>query len=172
MRFLIKYWLPVLVWMGLIFTGSADASSGSHISRLVAPVVRWLFPHISEQALDTVVLCTRKCGHLGEYAVLAILLWRALGKRPGNEPAPRRWPVAALALLLAALYAASDEFHQTFVPTRTGSVLDVLLDTFGAMLGLAACLAFGARLAAGRRRPQLCASQAPQPSSKPNNPDA
>ncbi len=152
MWFVIKYWLPVLVWMGLIFTGSADSSSGPHVSRLVAPVVRWFFPHISDQALDSVVVCVRKCGHLTEYAVLAMLLWRALGRRPGIDAAPRRWPAAGLALLLAALYAASDEFHQTFVPTRTGSALDVLLDTFGAMLGLAACLAFGALLVPLRGR--------------------
>jgi VanZ family protein len=87
----------------------------------------------------------RKCAHLTEYAVLALLLWRALHKPPGPGVARWRWPVAGLVLALVALYAASDEFHQTFVPSREGCVTDVVLDTIGGALGLL-CLWTAGRL--------------------------
>lgn len=61
--------------------------------------------------------------HFTEYAILCALLYRAL-KRP--------W----LALIIAALFAASDEFHQTFIPDRGGNVRDVLIDSSGAVAGL------------------------------------
>ena len=78
----------------------------------------------------------RKCAHLAEYAVLALLVWRALRKESARENTPWRWSKAALVLALVALYAASDEFHQAFVPSREASVWDVLLDTSGAAFGL------------------------------------
>lgn len=151
----IRYWLPVLGWMGLIFVGSADPASGPHSSSILGPVVRWLFPDISPDSLETVLLWLRKCGHLAEYAILAILLWRALCWRSEQAHRPWRWPTVGLALALAALYAASDEFHQTFVPTRVGCVRDVLIDTCGAALGLAFLLGLSAVLQCwrGRRGP-------------------
>jgi VanZ family protein len=50
--------------------------------------------------------------------------------------APNRWLQAARVVLLVILYAASDEFHQSFVPSREASVLDVLIDTAGSVLAL------------------------------------
>ena len=70
-RSFIKYWLPVLAWMALIFSGSGDARSSAHSSRIIVPLMRWLFPHIAQEDLDLVVLLVRKCAHLAEYAVLA-----------------------------------------------------------------------------------------------------
>jgi VanZ family protein len=98
--------------------------------------VHWLFPHLSDQALHDVVVCVRKCAHLTEYAILALLLWRALPKPAESGPAPWQWSKACLVLALVALYATSDEFHQAFVPSREASVGDVLLDTSGAALAL------------------------------------
>ena len=85
----------------------------------------------------------RKCAHLAEYAVLALLLWRALRKPPEPDAPPWRWSEAGLVLALVALYAASDEFHQTFVPSRQGCVRDVLLDTAGGAFGLLCLWAAG-----------------------------
>ncbi len=48
LRVFCKYWLPVLAWMALIFTASSDTRSYEHSSRLVEPLLRWLFPHMSE----------------------------------------------------------------------------------------------------------------------------
>jgi VanZ family protein len=133
----------VLVWMWIIFAASSDRGSFQHSSRLIGPLMRWLFPHLSDEAVHAVVVIVRKCAHLAEYAVLALLLWRAVRKPPEPNAAAWRWSEAGLALALVALYAASDEFHQTFVPSRQGCVTDVLLDTTGAALALLCLWAFG-----------------------------
>ena len=142
-RLFAKYWLPVLLWMWLIFSASGDSHSAVRSSRIIAPLVRWLLSDLSEEAVQAVVLFVRKCGHVAEYAVLALLLWRVVRRpvKPGS--APWRWSEAGLALAVAALYAASDELHQAFVPSRQGSVRDVLLDTSGAALALLCLWAVG-----------------------------
>jgi VanZ family protein len=136
LRALCKYWLPVLIWMALIFTASGDLRSYEHSSRILAPVLRWLFPHLSEDTINLLVFIARKCAHAVEYCVFALLLWRALRKPVKNDARPWNWRVAGIALLLAALYAASDELHQVFVATRTPRVHDVALDTLGGAAGL------------------------------------
>src|SRR5439155_4391752 len=112
LRSFLKYLLPVLVWMGLIFSASSDQMSLQHSSRIIGPLVRWLFPRLPETTVEHVVFAIRKCAHVAEYAVLAWLLSRAL--QPPNERAspPWQWPKAALVLALVGLYAATDEFHQ------------------------------------------------------------
>jgi len=124
--------------MALIFYGSGDRGSFEHSSRILGPILRWLFPHLSDETLHSLVFMARKCGHLSEYAVLALLLWRALHWGRRNGAAGWRWQEPGLALALAALYAASDEFHQSFVPSRQASIWDVMLDSCGAGLALAA----------------------------------
>jgi VanZ family protein len=133
----------VLIWMGIIFSASSDAGSFRNTSRILGPLVRWLFPQLSDDAVHTVVFIIRKGAHLSEYAVLAVLLWRALRPAGQREAAPWSWTLAGLAVGLAALYAATDEFHQTFVPSRQGSVWDVLIDTGGACCGLLVLRAIG-----------------------------
>ena len=63
LRRFLKYWLPVLVWMAVIFTASSDTHSYEHSSRIIAPLLYWLFPHISANAVDWVVFIARKCAH-------------------------------------------------------------------------------------------------------------
>jgi VanZ family protein len=137
----LKYWLPPLVWMALIFSASADAHSYEHSSRLLAPLLRWLFPQMSEKTVDEMVFLARKCCHLAEYAVLALLVWRALHS-PKNKLPAWSWPKVGGTLLVVFLYAASDEFHQIFVPTRTPRIHDVVIDTAGGAIGLAALWIF------------------------------
>jgi VanZ family protein len=76
----------------------------------------------------------RKCAHVIEYAILAFLLWHALR----NFPALRTKAATCFGAVLlgCALFATSDEFHQTFVKSRTPSVRDVCLDIAGALVGL------------------------------------
>ena len=99
------YWLPVLLWAGVIFTLSSIPSLGTGLGT-------W----------DTVL---RKGAHITEYAILALLLVRAVGRE-----------VPALAL--GVLYAASDELHQGFVRGRHASPVDVAIDAVGLLLGIAA----------------------------------
>jgi VanZ family protein len=142
LRAFLKYWLPVLVWMSVIFTASSDSHSYQHSSLLVEPFLRWLFPHLPQTQIEFIHELLRKCAHLTEYAVFALLLWRALGQPVKNNPRPWSWRQARLALLLVMLYAATDEFHQSFVPTRTPFVSDVFIDTAGGAIGLLATWIF------------------------------
>ena len=108
-RFL-SLWLPVVLWCGLIF-----ALSNTENLR------------ITEGPLDFVL---RKTAHLGEYFILVLFLWRALA---GSTD----WPLSAIfsmTLALAILYAASDEYHQTYIPGRVGCLHDVLIDSAGASI--------------------------------------
>jgi VanZ family protein len=138
-----KYWLPVLIWMALIFSASSDAHSYEHSARLVEPLLHWLFPHMSPTRVEAVHLFLRKGAHLVEYSVLALLFWRAVRRPVKNDPRPWVWPEAGLALALVFLYAAGDEFHQVFVPTRTGLVSDVFIDTAGGAASLFALWIIG-----------------------------
>jgi VanZ family protein len=124
----LKYWLPVLAWMIFIFVGSTDLLSAVHTSRFIGPFLRWFAPDISDATIASIQLIVRKCGHFTEYAFLAALLYRAL--RQYRERA------IGLALIVAAIYAALDEFHQSFVASRTGSLWDVTIDCLGAFIGV------------------------------------
>jgi len=89
---------------------------------------------MSPQTIWVILVVIRKCAHVTEYAVLALLLWRALRSIPVLRA--KTLIVLAAVVLGCALFAATDEFHQTFVKSRTPSVRDVLLDIAGAILGL------------------------------------
>ena len=77
MRFL-KYWLPLLAWMAFIFIGSGDFMSAEHTSQFIVPFLHWLMPHLSPEALEQIHVLIRKLGHSTEYAILSVLLWRAI----------------------------------------------------------------------------------------------
>jgi len=128
-------WAPALVWMLAIFAGSTDLLSSQHTAGLLGPILHWLQPGLSESALQEIQFMLRKAGHLTEYAVLALLLRRALSGAPDLAPGWNGRTCAA-ALALSVAYALSDEFHQSFVPTRSASAVDVGIDTLGAVLGL------------------------------------
>jgi len=121
--------------MALIFTGSGDAQSYVHSSRFLEPLLHWLFPQMLQANVEAVHHVFRKCCHLTEYAVLALLIWRALHRVPNNLP-EWSWPKVGGTILVVFLYASSDEFHQSFVPNRTPLVSDVFIDTAGGVLGL------------------------------------
>ena len=142
-----KYWLPVVLWMGLIFGGSTNLLSSQNTSRIIGPLLRWLNPNVSDETIREVQTVVRKGGHVAEYSVLAVLLWRARRKPFKNDPRPWSWGEAARVVFYSGLYAASDEFHQWFIPSRGASVWDALLDTLGAAAGLL----FLWRLGRGRR---------------------
>jgi VanZ family protein len=143
MRSFLFYLLPVIFWMVLIFGFSGDGASFQHSSRIIGPLVRWLFPKLSPAAVNDIIFAVRKCAHLTEYAILALLVWRARHKCSTPDAKRSYWPTAGVALWTAILYAATDEFHQTFVPTREGCLRDVLIDSTGAVAGLFALWLLG-----------------------------
>lgn len=136
MRSFIIYLLPIIIWMVAIFSASGDRASFQHSSRIIEPFLHWLFPNLSADIVRGVVIFFRKCAHLTEYAILALLVWRARYKLFWQDGGSWRWSLAGEALWVAALYAATDEFHQTFVPSREGCLRDVFIDSSGAVAGL------------------------------------
>src|SRR6266478_9028216 len=107
MKFFLKYWLPLLIWLGVIFVGSTSVMSAEHTSRYIVPFLLWLKPGMSPAAIWTILVVARKCAHVTEYAVLALLLWRAFRNGPTLRT---KLPTLFSAVLLAcAVFAASDE---------------------------------------------------------------
>ncbi len=127
----LKYWLPVLLWAVLIFSASGDKKSVQHSSRIIDPLVRWLIPGISDEAVRTTVLVVRKCAHVTEFAAFTLLLWRAARGALWKSTARWDWNVAKFAFGVSVLFAISDEIHQSFVPGRQGAVMDVVIDSAG-----------------------------------------
>lgn len=131
--------------MAVLFSASSDIGSLHRSSRILEPALRWAFPHLSDEALAAAVFTIRKCAHLSEYAVLALLLWRALRKPAPRDSRPWSWQLAGLTIALVFAYAASDELHQHFIPSRDASARDVMLDTAGATVGILLLFADGRR---------------------------
>jgi len=138
-----KYWLPVIACMALIFSGSGDTLSVQHTSRILAPLIHWLFPSMPQETAGQMVIVIRKCGHMTEFGLLALLIWRALLKPTRPQPTPWRWADARLVFELTVLYAATDELHQSFVPSRQGAIRDVFVDVAGAGTALLLLWAIG-----------------------------
>jgi VanZ family protein len=131
-------WWPAILWSAVIFFASTDTFSSSHTALVIGPLIRWLFSSISESRLDVIHAVIRKSAHFTEYFVFYLLLYRAIrGGRSGW-----RWTWAFAAWLVAAVYSALDEFHQSFVASRTASPWDSLLDSTGAFIALVVVFLF------------------------------
>ena len=131
-----KFWVPLILWMLFIFWASTDVLSAEHTSRFLVPFLRWLKPDISAATIETIHLLIRKGSHLAEYAIFAALLWRAIHYGT-NIRAGLRFE-AVLVFFFAMLYAAGDEFHQSFIKSRGSSAGDVMIDSGGILLGILA----------------------------------
>jgi len=139
---LVRDWVPALAWMLLMFVGSTDVLSAEHTSRLLVPFLYWLNPHISMATIVSIHFALRKIAHFMEYAVLAGLLWRGLH---GTFSTASKMVLAFSTFLVAATFAASDEYHQSFVPSRTASAHDVMIDCVGAFVTVLLCWIFARR---------------------------
>lgn len=124
---------PLVLWATLIFIGSTDVLSASNTGGVLARPLLWLFPHLSEGTLKILQFVVRKAGHFTEYAVLALLAARAF-RTSARELLRNRWFWVSLFLVVA--YSLSDEFHQRFVPSRTGSIYDCMIDSLGGLTAL------------------------------------
>jgi VanZ family protein len=131
----LRDWLPALGWMIVIFAASTDLMSAEHTSRFIRPFLQWLNPHVSAATIASVQFAVRKAAHVTEYAVLGALLLRAFRSQQSSQ---RRLAVAALAFAVSVAWASLDEFHQSFVASRTGSPADVMIDVCGAGVGISA----------------------------------
>ena len=124
---------PLLVWVGVIFFASTGNLSASNTSRVVRPLLLWLYPSITESELLRAHFFVRKAAHFTEYAALALLAARAF-LTSSRAALKTYWPAAALALVAAV--ALLDEYHQSFDETRTGTIYDSLIDIAGGCFAL------------------------------------
>lgn len=127
-------WGLLLAWMGVIFFMSTDTFSAANTSRFLFPALKFLFPVWAPSHFRLVHVMIRKTGHFTEYAVLALLWYRTLQIREKSWS----YKAALLAVSLSVLYAMTDEFHQSFVPSRTASYVDVGIDSAGALFSMIA----------------------------------
>lgn len=121
---------PLLLWMAFIWFFSTAGFSSINTSRFLGPLLHWFFPNISEAQLATLHLLIRKAAHLTEYAILAFLARRAF-VTSSKAFIKRHW--FGLGLLIVACYALLDEFHQSYVPSRTASIYDSAIDVIGGL---------------------------------------
>jgi VanZ family protein len=126
-----KYWVPVLFWMSFIFWMSTGSFSAQNTSLIIEPILHFLIPSISPEEVAMIHGLIRKLGHVTEYFILGILLFRAF--RAGSKEL-RNLQWAFSSLLVVVLYAVSDEFHQSLLTTRTASLFDVGIDTLGGII--------------------------------------
>lgn len=140
----LRYWLPLLLWTAAILGASIDLFSAGHTDSLTQRIAAAILGHpLAPETLAIVQVVTRKLGHLTAYGLLGWLAFRAFrGERQGARTS---WMIAAVAYAIAI--AAVDELHQSFVPSRTGTPIDVLIDACGATLAQ-----FLRRLPAGASR--------------------
>lgn len=129
-----RFWLPLIVWAIFIFSASTDVMSSEHTSRFLVPFLRWLMPDLSIATIELIHAAIRKGSHVAEYAIFAALLWRAI--HYGRKVRRDFRSEAILIFLIGTLYAAADEFHQSFVMSRGSSVGDVMIDSGGVVLTL------------------------------------
>lgn len=117
--------------MGFIFWMSTGTFSAEHTSRFIVPALHFLFPALALSDLYLFHGWIRKFGHLSEYFILGLLFFRAF--RGQASPQWRlRW--ALYAFLAVVTFALGDEFHQSFVTSRTSSLADVTIDSLGGLL--------------------------------------
>lgn len=127
-RALTAAWAVVIAWL------SREPFSSHHTRGRLARL--WLFltgQPADPTTLTWINLAIRKTAHLGEYSILALLLYRSMGgqERPLSDPTRALWTI-----LLTVSYSFTDEFHQLLEPGRGPSLFDTGLDTLGAILAL------------------------------------
>ncbi|MEE2615046.1 MAG: VanZ family protein [Verrucomicrobiota bacterium] len=125
-------WLWVALWMLVIFLFSTSTFSGVNTSRIIGPILKWLTPEITNESIALIQFILRKTAHIIEYAVLAVLICNAIVRRLAKFTAIA---LIVRAVFISLIYAAFDEWHQSWSAGRIGSLIDVSIDTAGALFG-------------------------------------
>ena len=135
-----KAWLPAFIWLGLIAFESTSLLSSDNTSRILYPILHFI-TGVDAVRFEVWNYHIRKCGHVVGYFTLSLLLFGAWRATLPLAAAPK-WSIqwARVAFLMTALVACLDEWHQTYLSSRTGSFHDVVLDSSSA--GMAQVLIF------------------------------
>jgi VanZ family protein len=141
-RWWLNVWAPVAVAVTVICVESTGTFSAQNTSNWLRPIFERIFGAFQDAAWDVFHHYLRKTGHFIGYGIVCLTFLRAwlytLDLRAQRDLLAWRtlsaWRIRSslLAILSTAIVAAGDEFHQTFLPGRTGTPTDVLLDTAGA----------------------------------------
>jgi VanZ family protein len=129
-----------VLWILFISFASTSEFSAANTSQIIRPILLWLFPNISEARVAAVHFLTRKAAHFTEYALLGFLARRAL-ITSSHAFLQRYW--FQVGLLIVVINALLDEFHQSFVPSRTPSIYDSAIDIAGGLTVLMILRFFG-----------------------------
>jgi VanZ family protein len=124
-----KTWIALILWLIVITVESTSYLSSHNTGRFLYPLLHSLFG-IDHASFEPLHLFLRKSGHVFGYGLLSILFFRAWRETLPAQGGARwtfRW--AAIAVLGTFLVASLDEWHQSYLPSRTGTVRDVILDT-------------------------------------------
>jgi VanZ family protein len=130
MRRFLYYRLPALLWLFFVLWASGPDFASQQSSLLLLWVLQRLVGSVEPQIFQAIHVAIRKAAHLLEYAILSSLWFRAGRAGTGSAWRPQ-WGL--LALGVALLTSVTDEAHQSFVASRTGSGADVVLDMIGAV---------------------------------------
>ena len=125
----LKAWIAAILWLIVIAIESSALLSATNTSRILYPLLHYFFS-LDWDRFEVWHFYIRKSGHVVGYAILSILLfraWRATLPAMSSVKWTMRW--ANIAILGTALVASLDEWHQSFIPSRTGRWQDVVLDT-------------------------------------------
>jgi len=125
----LKAWIAAILWLIVIAIESTTYLSARNTSRILYPLLHFLFG-LNHARFEHWHFYLRKGGHVFGYGLLSILLfraWRETLPTPGNPKWTLRW--STVAVVGTVLVAGLDEWHQSFLPTRTGTLHDVILDT-------------------------------------------
>lgn len=137
LKHLIRAWLPVAMCMGLIALESSVAFGADHTSGPLQRLLEYLFnTHYTQPQWWRLHIAIRKCGHFTGYGLLSVAWFRAVWMTlpPNDLFQRRRLACHGLAMLGTLLVASADEFHQLFLPNRSGSIVDVGIDCLGGLV--------------------------------------
>jgi len=120
----LKYWLLVILWMSFVFWMSARMFSVESISSVIVTIIRFTVHSFSAEQVHFTQWLIPKLGHVGEYFILGILLFRAFFAQSIKL---QNWECSYYSTIVVILYSCSDELHQSLVYTRNTSLPDILI---------------------------------------------
>lgn len=128
-----RYWLPAILLMTVMASFSGDSFSDSHTRGTINRIIEWLFPETKEIVLVWINYFVRKTAHFISYGVLTAMLFRAF-RSDSNLRWRFAWAIYSIAITIA--WGLLDEYRQSHIPSRSGSIYDSMIDTVGGIFAL------------------------------------